>query len=131
MSGFEGKSKGTRIPSDDRGSARIERETDLVSDPGESADVRVRRVPSPARPSPRQLLRLACAAVMRAEGHGWEAIGPKLGCRPETCRAWPERYAAIWDNLLAEARREVLAAQRTELAAAQAEALFVLRRQRR
>jgi hypothetical protein len=52
---------------------------------------------------------LAVAAAERATGASWEAIARAVGRRPQTCRRWPQTYAAEWERLFQAAADWLLA----------------------
>ena len=38
------------------------------------------------------------AAQLRSCGASWESVGRKVSRRASTCRSWPQRYAAQWNE---------------------------------
>jgi hypothetical protein len=65
-------------------------------------------------PSPSFLRLLAVAADLRADGNGWDVVATKVGRRPETCRRWPERYPAEWEQLYEAAEDQKVREARAE-----------------
>ncbi len=65
-------------------------------------------------PSTRMRGRLAQAAEWRALGASWPAVADRLGCRPEVCCRWPNRYPELWRHFLASAREKVVQQAFTE-----------------
>ncbi len=59
-------------------------------------------------PSRGTLRLLALAAGQRAGAASWEAIARLVKRRPETCRAWPTRYAEYWDRFFRETEDHLL-----------------------
>jgi hypothetical protein len=58
-------------------------------------------------PSKRMQERLREAAEWRAMGASWPAVANQLGCRPEVCERWPDRYPLDWHHFLARAREKL------------------------
>jgi hypothetical protein len=67
---------------------------------------------------------LAAAADLRAAGKSWEAVAANLSRAADTCRRWPARFRAAWDDLYR-------VAERNQITEARAEATAVLRTQLR
>src|SRR5262245_49142577 len=59
------------------------------------------------RPSRNTLRLLALAAAQRASAASGEAIDRLVLRRPQTCRRWPTKFAAVWDRLFEEAERRL------------------------
>jgi uncharacterized protein YjcR len=57
------------------------------------------------RPSHKQLQRLAEAARLYVSSMSWEAVAQAVGCRPEVCRRWPQKYPEEWGRFCAEAQQ--------------------------
>jgi hypothetical protein len=57
------------------------------------------------RPSHKQLQRLAKAARLYVASTSWEAVAQAVGCRPEVCSRWPQKYPEEWGRFCAEARQ--------------------------
>lgn len=51
------------------------------------------------RLAPELMRMLEQAAVMRAAGATWYAVGERVGRHPASCRGWPKFYADVWDQL--------------------------------
>src|SRR5207248_10483093 len=47
---------------------------------------------------------LPVAAALRSGGASWEAVAAKVRRRPSTCRQWPARFRADWEELYREAQ---------------------------
>jgi hypothetical protein len=71
------------------------------------------------QPTTRTLRALERAALLRADGHGWETVARKLKRKVETVRSWPRLYPDEWyaaydaydrpgDDLAAQEARECL-----------------------
>ena len=48
--------------------------------------------------TPETKARIRLAVELRAAGATWEAVGQRLGRDSSTCRRWPSRYRAEWDE---------------------------------
>src|SRR5262245_7080142 len=48
------------------------------------------------QPTTRTLRALERAALLRADGHGWETVARKLKRKVETVRSWPRLYPDEW-----------------------------------
>jgi hypothetical protein len=56
-------------------------------------------------PSHKQLQRLAQAARLRVFSICWEVVARALGCRPDVCRRWPQKYPEEWRRFCAQAQQ--------------------------
>src|SRR5262245_56367504 len=65
-------------------------------------------------PSQKAIRLLHRAADLRATGHTWHQVGRKMHRTGEAVRALTKRFPEFWEQVLAEARREVVGEARDE-----------------